>query len=163
MIDEAELACLGGAIPLEAERQLRLAGLCYGEEERAEAHLKRALDAAPGHAAVLIGFYRFYFYKGRLKDALEVERTCLAKATSEIGLDPDWRKAAKEDANFGNFEAILPRFFMFSLKGVAYLQMRLGNLEEGRVALDKLIELDPADRIGAKVLIGVLEPQDEDD
>jgi len=52
---------------------------------------------------------------------------------------------------------MLPRFFLFTLKGYAYLQMRLGELEESRVAIAKLLDLDPTDKIGAKVLLGVLD------
>ena len=52
---------------------------------------------------------------------------------------------------------MLPRFYLFTLKGYAYLQMRLGELEESRDAVMKLLELDPSDKIGAKVLLGVLE------
>jgi Flp pilus assembly protein TadD len=58
---------------------------------------------------------------------------------------------------------MLPRFFLFSLKGYAYLQMRLGNLAEGRAAVMKLLQLDPSDKIGAKVLLGVLDRIGEDD
>jgi hypothetical protein len=43
------------------------------------------------------------------------------------------------------------------LKGYAYLQMRLGALDESRIAIAKLLELDPTDKIGAKVLLGVLD------
>ena len=35
--------------------------------------------------------------------------------------------------------------------------MRLGNLEEGRTAVMKLLELDPSDKAGARVLLDVLE------
>jgi Flp pilus assembly protein TadD len=52
---------------------------------------------------------------------------------------------------------MLPRFYLFTLKGYAYLQMRLGNLHEGRAAVMKLLELDPSDKVGARVLLGVLE------
>ena len=55
------------------------------------------------------------------------------------------------------------RFFLFSLKGYAYLQMRLGETEEGRRAVLKLLELDPTDKIGAEVLLGVLERMGQDD
>ena len=34
--------------------------------------------------------------------------------------------------------------------------MHIGNLKEGEDAVDKLLELDPADRIGAKVLKDIL-------
>jgi hypothetical protein len=34
--------------------------------------------------------------------------------------------------------------------------MRLGNLGEGRAAVLKLLELDPSDKVGATVLLEVL-------
>ena len=87
---------------------------------------------APGHAAVLIGLYRFYFYKGRLADALTVAKLCLEKAARENRLAADWQQVVAGDAEFSHYENMLPRFYLFTLKGYAYLQMRLGNLEEGR-------------------------------
>jgi len=41
--------------------------------------------------------------------------------------------------------------------------MRLGRTEEGRLAVDKLLELDPSDKIGARVLLGVLDRMGQDD
>ena len=52
---------------------------------------------------------------------------------------------------------------MFALKGYAYLNMRLGDIEEGRQAVSKLLELDPSDKVGAGVLLGVLEQRELDD
>ncbi len=156
-------ALLGGGLPPEAEFHLWEAGLAYHLDEVAEQHLRQAERLAPGHAAVLIGLYRFYFYKGRLADALAVARLCLEKAALENDLAVDWQGVSPGDAEFNRYEAILPRFYLFTLKGYAYLQMRLGNLEEGRMAVDKLLELDPADGIGAKVLLGVLQRVGQDD
>lgn len=158
-----ERACLGGNLPLDAEHHLRLAGIAYANDEVAESHLEKAMEAAPGHAAVLIGRYRFYFYKGRLDEALEVARQCLAKAASDNKLAQDWRKVRQEDADFGSFEAVLPRFFLFTLKAFGYLNLRLGNLIEGREAVLKLLELDPGDKVGAKVLLNVLDRMGADD
>ena len=81
-------ALLGGGLPPEAEHHLWEAGLSYHLDDVAEMHLKEAQLLAPGHAAVLIGLYRFYFYKGRLAEALEVARVCLAKAAREICSPP---------------------------------------------------------------------------
>jgi tetratricopeptide (TPR) repeat protein len=154
---------LGEGLPPEAEDHLWQAGLSYHLDDIAEKHLQEAEALAPGHAAVLIGLYRFYFYKGRLKEALEIAKRCIAKAAHENGLADDWRLVAPSDAAFGHYENILPRFFLFSLKGYAYLQMRLGALEEGRQAAAKLLELDPSDKIGAKVLLDVLSRLGQDD
>lgn len=152
-----EEACLGGGLPHDAENHLRLAGLAYGDDDMALRHLGLAMDAAPDHAAVLIGYYRFYFYKGRLDDALSVATACLDKAARDNALAGDWRMLRREDADFGNYESILPRFYLFTLKAYGYLNMRLGNLEEGREVVLKLLELDPGDKIGAKVLLNVLD------
>lgn len=156
-------ALLGGGLPAEAERHLRAAGLVYHLDEAAEEHLREAQVLAPSHAAVLIGLYRFYFYKGRLKDALEVAEVCLVKAARDNGLAPDWRDVRAQDAEFSAYEALLPRFYLFTLKSYAYLKMRLGEIEEGRAAISKLLELDPSDKLGAHVLLGVLDRMGQDD
>jgi hypothetical protein len=150
-------AVLGAGLPEAAERRLRLAASSYHEGDAAEEHLRRAEAEAPGHPAVLIGLYRFYFYKNRLPEALEVVRACLAKAAEGAGLPQDWRAVRASDAAFSDLDAVLPRFYLFALKGYAYLNMRLGDLGEGRAAVAKLLELDPGDKIGAKVLLGVLD------
>lgn len=156
-------ALLGRGLPSEAEHHLWEAGLSYHLEDIAERHLREAEMVAPGHAAVLIGLYRFYFYKGRLAEALDVARRCLSKAAQENNLPTDWRHVRASDAEFSRYENILPRFFLFSLKGYAYLQMRLGETDEGRLAVQKLLELDPTDKIGARVLLGVLDRMGLDD
>jgi tetratricopeptide (TPR) repeat protein len=150
-------AVLGAGLPESAERHLRLAASSYRDGEVAEAHLRQAQAAAPGHPAVLIGLYRFYFYKNRLAEALEVARECLNGAAGFNGLSANWRAVSPKDAPFGDFGAVAPRFYLFALKGYAYLNMRLGDLDEGRAAVAKLLELDPSDKIGAKVLLGVLD------
>jgi tetratricopeptide (TPR) repeat protein len=152
-----------GNLPAEAAHHLRAAGQAFHQDRVAEGHLRDAARLAPDHAAVLIGRYRYFFYKHRLTEALEVARECLRKAARDNGFVADWRQVRREAADFGSYHAILPRFFLFTLKGYAYLQMRLGNLTEGRAAVDKLLELDPSDKVGARVLAGVLERMGRDD
>jgi tetratricopeptide (TPR) repeat protein len=162
-------AVLGDGLPAEVESLLREAGRAYAQDEIAERYLCEARSIAPDHAAVLIAYYRYYFYKGRLAEALEIASTCLAKAALDMGLAlrlvDDWRQVTWEDAAFDSYDAVLPRFYLFTLKGYAYLQMRTGNVSEGRDALMKLLELDPSNRIGATVLLDVLERMgmDEDE
>lgn len=152
---------LGGGLPDEARHHLQRAAERYHLTDVAETHLFTAETIAPDHAAVLIALYRFYFYKGRLTEALDVARACVGKAMRLNVLGEDWSQVRAGDAPFGEWEALLPRFFLFSLKGYAYLSLRLGHIEEGRAAVDKLLELDANDRIGARVLLDVIERQDE--
>lgn len=158
---EFSATLLGKGLPAAAERHLNLAAENYRFADVAEAHLLDAQVAAPGHAAVLIGLYRFYFYKGQLVRALGIAQQCLDKAARELGLPRDWRDARPGMARFDAYEEIAPRFFLFSLKGYAYLRMRVGDLDEGGQALQKLLELDPTDKIGARVLLDVLARAEE--
>lgn len=164
-LDQAILAdaLLGGGLPPAAEHHLTAASLSYADGPVAEAHLRQAEAIAPGHAAVLIGLYRFYFYKGRLAEALDVARQCITKAARDNNFATDWREVRTSDAAFGRYESLKPRFFLFSLKGYAYLQMRLGELDEGRAAVTKLLQLDPTDKIGARVLLDILDRAEQDD
>ena len=153
----------GGGLPPEAESLLHQAGLSYDQAETALAHLREARRLAPNHVAVLIGLYRFFFYKGRLVEALDVARTCLLRAAIDNSLPLDWRLVRPGQAAFASFDAPMARFFMFVLKGYAYLNMRLGDIEEGRAAVGKLLELDPTDKVGAAILLAVLEQRERDD
>lgn len=156
-------ALLGTDLPEAAERQLRLAGLAYQRDAEALEHLEQARALAPDHLAVLIGFYRFYFYKGRLAEALAVAERCLARVARDLRIADDWRVVAPGQADFGSYDAMLPRFYLFTLKAYAYLQLRLGAFTEGALAVTKLLALDPADKVGAKVLMEVLAHREDAD
>lgn len=160
-IADFDLAVLGGGLPAEAERLIGRAGLLRGQVEEALALLDQAHALAPQHPATLIALYRFHFYGNRLDDARAISLRALAMASAALGLSSDWRQVGA-DARFGALEP-LPRFYLFSLKGFAYLSLRLGDLDTGRTALDRLAELDPANRVGHRVLDDVLARMGRDD
>jgi tetratricopeptide (TPR) repeat protein len=149
----------GGGLPPLAEQYLSQAGDNYASDRVAEDYLSQAQELAPDHFAVLIGFYRYYFYKGRLQEALAISKICMAKAAREKNFATDWRAVQKEDAQFGDYDDVIARFFMFCLKGYAYLLLRLGDFAEGRAAIEKLLQLDTTDKINARLLIDILERQ----
>lgn len=162
----AAVSLLGGALPQAVDQHLRAAGRHYADDAVALRHLAAAAAAAPSHPAVLIGRYRFFFYKGRWAEALAVAGECLAWTARLLGLPADWRDTRSQQAEFGAYDAVPARFYLFTLKGYAYLSLRLGRLAEGQAAARKLLELDPADRVGGQVLLDVLlrrEQGDDDD
>ena len=161
--DAFELPCSLAGLPVAAERHLELAGLAYTQDSVAEKHLSEALRIAPEHLAVQVGYYRYLFYKGRLEDALVQLDVCLNNAASQSGLPSDWRKAQPQDAEFGSYDAIWARVYLFALKAHGYIKMRLGDLEGGKEAISKAMQLDPSDKVGAKILLEVVERQGRDD
>lgn len=158
-----ELPSSLAGLPEAAARHLALAGSAYCQDSIAERHLAEASRIAPDHLAVLVGQYRYLFYKGRLAEALAQLRVCMAAAAEQGSLPADWRTARASDAAFGDFGALWARFYMFALKAYGYIHLRLGLQEEGRHALQKVMELDPTDKVGAKVLLDVLDRQGRDD
>jgi len=158
-----ERSCLDETLPPAADQCLQLAARSYGNDVEAEKYLHRALALAPEHAAVYIAFYRYHFYRSRVRQSLPYAELCVSLAARDLGLNQDWREVKREDADFGNFAAAGPRFFLFSLKAYGYLKMRLGDLDEGRLAVEKVMQLDPADRVGGSVLLGVLNRLGQED
>lgn len=147
---------LGQDLPQEAERLLREAASCPHRSDEAGDLVALAAEAAPGHAATLIARYRLLFYRGLLRDARAVAEECLALALAEGGHPDDWRRLEPDGRDLSRPDSVQSRFLLFSLKGWAYLSMRLGELDAAREALGVLARLDPGDRMGSRVLSEVL-------
>lgn len=149
-------------IPPVAEQQLRLASHSYADDTKAEMHLALAKAIAPNHPVVQIGQYRYYFYKGRLQEALHVAEQCLLTIAAELNLPADWQDVLPESGDFRSDDPAF-RFYLFSLKAYAYLLLRLERIDEGALVMEKLMFLDPANKVGGQVLIDVLARVGKDD
>jgi hypothetical protein len=115
-----------GELPAAAERALRAVGLAWDDEATAEGHLYNALALAPGHLAVQIAAYKFYFYRHRLTEVLPYAQVCLAQTQRRNQLPADWRDVRPEDAAFTTLDPE-PRMFLFTLVAYGYVLARLGQ------------------------------------
>jgi len=147
-------AVLGFGLPAEAEQALAQAGVLRADPPEAMAALMRAKAIAPEHPAVLIAFYRHHFYGHRLAAARDVARTALVVGARALCLPLVWRDVPGR-ALAGADEDITTRFYLWVLKGYAYLSMRLDDPVEARDALAKLRMIDPDDRVGGALLEAV--------
>lgn len=147
-------AVLGHGLPPAAEAALREAGTLRAQPSAAMAALMRAKALAPEHPAVLIAFYRHHFYGHRLAAARDVARHALASAARALGLPSVWREVPERPLAGARDDA-RTRFYLFVLKGYAYLSLRLDDPTEARDALAKLRHLDPDDCVGAALLEAV--------
>jgi len=151
----------GGDLPAEAERALHQAALCWSDEAAAETQIQLALSQAPGHLAVHLGAYKFYFYRHRLAEALPQAEACLGIAARRLGLPEDWQKIRLDQARFDETEGE-PRLYLFALLAVGYLHLRLGDHPLGQAILEKVSQLDPKDRLGAVALLTALRTREEE-
>lgn len=151
---EFDAAVLGQGLPAAAEQALRDAAAARDDAPRAMAALMRAGALAPEHPAVLIALYRHHFYGHQLRPARAVARQALVVAAQRLGLPALWRDVPDRPLP-GARDDVTTRFYLWVLKGHAYLSLRLGDDDEARDALAKLRRLDPDDRVGAALLEAV--------
>ncbi len=159
-------AVLGRELPPGVEDALRQAGTLRHQPEEAMAALARAERLAPEHPAVLIALYRDHFYGHRLRAARAVARRALTVGAAALGLPAVWRQVQAQALPGARHEA-RTRFYLFALKGYAYLSLRLGDGAEAADVLALMRRLDPEDCVGAALLerarLRSLRPEEDDD
>lgn len=148
---------IGGGLDPRVEALIARAGALRHLPAQALPLLEQARAAAPRHPAPLIALYRFHFYGHALAEARAAGEDALAIARTALGPDfgdvPPTDEAARDDAAV--------RFYLFTLKGLAYLNLRLGALDEARLLLGELRRLDPKDQVGGALLAQVLARREE--
>lgn len=143
--------------PLQAEVRgcLELAANNYGEVI-AESSLLRAYFLAPEHPMVLVALYRYFYYQHRLMDALLVADRVLWVFAKRLGLPDDWHELTETQIGGGVMVSMtMLRFYMLALKGAGFLELRLGQYADALARLEKVVELDSNDRLGASALMEV--------
>lgn len=140
-----------GVLPL-----LKEAAIVYGEE-RSELLLLKALEMAPESLTVQVALYRFYYYQHRYQDALAVALESMRRTSARLGFTVGWQALNLNILGAGVMKSMtLVRFYLLILKGAGYLNLRLGNLDEGEAMLNKVARLDSHDRLGTSALLEVV-------
>ena len=143
---------IGGSLSPEIESLIAQAGPLRDRPDEALPLLERARALAPQHPVPVIALYRFHFYGHALAQARAAGEDALAIARSALG--PAFGDAVPGDEATRGDPAV--RFYLFTLKGLAYLNLRLGDLDDARLMLGELRRLDPKDHLGGGLLSHVL-------
>ncbi|MES9813444.1 MAG: hypothetical protein ABW161_11250 [Candidatus Thiodiazotropha sp.] len=139
----------------EAKACLERAAESYGEM-LSEASLMRAYFLEPEHPMVLVALYRYFYYQHRVEDALLVAERVLQVFSKRLGLPGDWHNLTEMQIGNGVMVSMaMIRFYMLALKGAGYLELRLGEYESAMARLNKVVELDSKDRLGAQASLDV--------
>lgn len=150
---------IGGGLSPQVNALITQAGLLRHLPHEALPLLAQARAAAPRHPAPLIALYRFYFYGHQLAQARTVGEDALAIARTALG--PNFGDVPPDEEATRHNAAV--RFYLFTLKGLAYLNMRLGAMEDAQLLLAELRRLDPQDHVGGALLFHVLTRREKGD
>ncbi len=142
------------APPCEVELLIKKAS-SDDSDALAEMYLKLAWFQALRNLNVLVALYRFYYYKHRLEDALDMAEQALSAAGDLLELSADWRdiNPAILDKKSAPKAMGLVRFYLLAVKGAAVLCLRLGRLDEAVERMRKLVEIDARDRLAVRGLL----------
>lgn len=146
-----EPSWFGGEAPPAVQEKLSAASAAFGSAEIAEAALRDAYALDPDCLPVYYLRYKFYFRHKRLEEAAQVAEQALAVAARLAGIPADWRELRIDSCDWSRIDAP-QHFYLFSLKALSFIRLRLGRAEETREMLAKLGEIDPKDSVGACVI-----------
>jgi hypothetical protein len=150
-LDTAPRAAICFAAPAAIDEQLRVAAERYADTAAAETILLRALATDPQCLATYFSLYKFYFYKHRLLDAERTALLGMEVAARQVGFPTAWQRLDANSTDWSDVHAP-QHFYLFTLKALAFIRLRLKRADEARAILAKLSELDPRDSVGANVI-----------
>jgi hypothetical protein len=123
--------------------------------EEAAAILWTAALSAPDSLPIHYLLYKLHAGLGELEPALKAATQGLKAAAKAAGLAADWTQVQTGDADFGSPGPA--RFWLFTLKALAFIHLRRGEPELSRQLLAHIQQLDPSDAVGASVVRSLLE------
>lgn len=141
----------------EVQDLIKFAAELYGTGE-AELPLLKAYLRAPESLNVLVALNRFYYYQHRLAEALLISEKALMLIRRGIDFPEDWQQLDLKHISEAPKDLLTRiRFYLFTLKSIGFLNMRMENLKLSKRIFEKLVALDDKDRIGAKGLLELVD------
>jgi tetratricopeptide (TPR) repeat protein len=137
----------------DVRKLIRSASESYGSGA-AELPLLQAYLRAPESMNVLVALNRFYYYQHRLAEALLIAEKALTLIRRDLDFPEDWRQLEMKHISEAPKDLLTRiRLYLFTLKSIGFLHLRMKNLVLSRGIFERLVMLDDKDRIGAKALL----------
>jgi Tfp pilus assembly protein PilF len=143
-------------LPEEINRLLQ-AGVAASRADTAQAEkrFKEAQRLDRSCLSTYFALYKFYFYQGRLKDAEREVIGALEEASRQGNFPYEYRRLEKQAFRWDMYASEAALFYLYTLKALAFIKLRLGQDMEANRILAALAELDPEDRCGASVIMSL--------
>jgi hypothetical protein len=97
--------------------------------------------------------YKFYFFQKRLLDAERIILAGLEESAQQGGFPNDYRQLAGNLKKWNLYANECNLFYLYSLKALAFIRLRLGFTLDAQLILSTLQQLDPKDLSGASVIM----------
>lgn len=132
----------------------------WEDTETSEYYIRQALNQPETGFDVLVGAYRYYFYKNQDSMALEIATTVCDRLRQIEQWPTDW--AVLKPILLEQIEESNARLYINAYAASGLLQARLGNVEVAQEIANRVQQLQ-AKEFGADVLLNILNPSSDDD
>ena len=97
--------------------------------------------------------YKFYFFQKRLVDAERIVLAGLEESAKQGGFPNDYRQLVGNLKKWNLYANECTLFYLYTLKALAFIRLRLGFTLDAQLILSTLQQLDPKDLSGASVIM----------
>ncbi len=148
-------------IPTDVKDLLMQAVEQWEDTPKSEQYIYQALEKAGENYDVLIGVYRYFFYKNQPKMALKIAEIVLNKIKKEEQLPENWEDQKPRLIQDKDQPKI--RLYLNAYAATGYILARLGQIEQAKQITEQVKEIDTQRQSSATTVFEVLtrEPDEE--
>ncbi len=145
----------------EIEELLLLASENWENTDLSEKYVKEALLKSNNNLDVLVGAYRFFFYKHQPTIALSIAEQVLETITTTENLPLEWSQlkpiltTRKDESNI--------RLYLNAYAAKSLILAQLGKIEEAKIISERVKELDDKREFCATTVFDVITKSPDDD
>jgi hypothetical protein len=141
-------------IPVEVNNLLQAAVAASPvDQSRAEILFLQAQELDSHCLQTYFALYKFYFFQKRLVDAERIVLAGLEESAKQGGFPNDYQQLAGNLQQWNLYANECSLFYLYTLKALAFIRLRLGLTLDAQLILSTLQQLDPKDLSGASVIM----------
>lgn len=149
-------------VPEDIKNLLVLASENWENTAESQKYVNEALAKAEDNIDVLVGSYRFFFYKNNPEMAIKIAEKVAQKLKQENNLPDEWEKVQPILVERKNEPPI--RMYLNAYAAQGFLLARLGKIEEAKEITERVKQIDEKRESCATTVFEVLtQPPEEDE
>ncbi|NJK51170.1 hypothetical protein HC931_26425 [Candidatus Gracilibacteria bacterium] len=149
-------------VPSEIEKLLRSAAQSWENTQESDRYMQEAIALCDTNLDVLVSAYRYFFYKHRDRQALQIAIEVLEQIQKTEQLPENWQQLKPILVSRKEDYAI--RLYLNAYSASGLVLARLGEIEKAKEITAKVKEIDDKNEFGASVVFDILtNPIDEDE
>lgn len=123
------------------------------DQSRAEKLFLQAQTLDSHCLQTYFALYKFYFFQKRLADAERIVLAGLEESARQGGFPSDYRRLVQNRQEWNLYANEITLFYLYTLKALAFIKLRLGLTVDAQLVLSHLQQLDPEDLSGVSVIM----------